>query len=400
MIFSYTARDKNGQVKQGFVEAVSVDQAAEILRSRELIPTQITEKTTSPLSGWLQRLRGVSAEELMVVTRQLATMVSAGLPLARALEILVAQTRNPRFREILSSSLRDVQAGASLSSTLEKHQEVFSPIYVNLVKAGEASGSLDKILQRLAENLEKRHQFVGRTKGALIYPAIVVFGIVVVFIIMMVFVVPKLTDMYRDLGAQLPLPTRVIIGISDFMIGFWWLMIVLSVGLMVLLARLNNTRQGRRYFTGLSMRLPIFGPIINQTQLAELARTLGLLISSGVPILESLDIAKGSVSNVLYRDSVERAAVTVEKGAPLSLALQSETVFPPSVSQMIAVGEETGKVDEVLLKVAKFFEDEVDQSVRNLSSALEPMIMVILGIMVGFLILAVILPIYSLTSQL
>ncbi len=400
MIFTYTAKDARGKTKTGFVEAASVDQVAEILRSRNLVPTEIKEKKISSLSFLLNRLRGISEGEKTIFTRQLATMVAAGLPLARALEILTVQTRNPRFREVLSSSLRDIQAGTALSSSLEKHEGVFSRVYISLIRAGEASGALDKILLRLAESQEKRREFIGRTKGALIYPAIVVVGMVVVFIMMMTFVIPKLTDMYRDLGANMPLPTKIMIGISDIITGFWWLLLPLAAGLAFGLWRFGRTDYGRNFLARIFLRVPIFGPISSQSQLAELTRTLGLLIQSGVPILTALDISKGAVGNVLYIEAIDKAAISVEKGAPLSAAIKNDPLFPPSLGQMVEVGEETGKVDEVLFKISYFFESEVDQSVKNLSTALEPIIMVLLGVMVGFLILAVILPIYSLTGQL
>ena len=400
MIFTYTAKDSEGVDKAGFVEAVSTDQAVEVLRGRNLVPTEIKEKQTSSFKLLFKRLQGISEKEKTVFTRQLATMVEAGLPLARALEILVGQTRNPRFREMLSSSLRDVQAGVSLSSSLEKHEGIFSRVYISLIRAGEASGALDTILKRLADNQEKRQEFIGQTRGALIYPAIVVVGMGGVFVMMMTFVIPKLTDMYRDLGADLPLPTKIMIGLSDFMTGFWWL-ILLVIGVTAFLGwRFSQTKQGRYIFARMVLRLPIVGNISGQSQLAELSRTLGLLVSSGVPILTALDISKGAVGNVLYLEAIDRVAVSVEKGAPLSAAIKKDALFPVSLGQMVEVGEETGKVDEVLFKTAKFFESEVDQWVKNLSTALEPVIMVLLGVMVGFLILSVILPIYSLTSQL
>lgn len=400
MIFTYTAKDTSGKTKAGFVEAATTDQAAEILRNRNLVPTEIREKKVSSLSLLLKQLRGISDEEKTIFTRQLAIMVNAGLPLARALEILTVQARNPRFREILSSSLRDVQAGASLSSSLEKQAGVFSPVFLSLVRAGEASGALDKILLRLADNQEKRREFISSTRGALIYPAIVVVGMVAVFVMMMTFVIPKLTAMYKDLGANLPLPTKILMGISDLFTNFWWLLLLLTVATAFGAWRFAQTSTGRYLWARTLLRLPIVGQISSQSQLAEMTRTLGLLVGSGIPILTGLDIAKGALGNVLYREALERATVSVEKGSPLSTVLKNDPLFPSSLGQMVEVGEETGKVDEVLFKTSHFFESEVDQAVKNMTTALEPLIMVLLGIMVGFLILAVILPIYSLTSQL
>ena len=400
MIFTYTAKDAEGKTKTGFVEAATTEQAAEILRGRNLVPTGLREKETSSLSLLLKNLRRVSEEEKTIFTRQLATMINAGLPLARALEVLTVQARNPRFREVLSACLRDVQAGAALSSSLEKQEGVFSRIYLSLIRAGEASGALDKILLRLADNQEKRREFIAQTRGVLIYPAIVVVGMIAVFVMMMTFVIPKLMDMYRDLGAALPLPTRIMMGISDLFTHFWWLLLLLTVGVIVGVWRFKQTVAGRYLWAKTILRLPIVGPISSRTQLAEMTRTLGLLVGSGIPILTALDIAEGALSNVLYCEALERATLSVEKGLPLSTVLKNDPLFPPSLGQMIEVGEETGKIDEVLFKVSHFFESEVDQAVKNMTTALEPLIMILLGIMVGFLILSVILPIYSLTSQL
>jgi len=400
MIFSYTAKDLEGKTKTGFIEAANTDQAAEILRDRNLVPTEIKEKQVSPLASLLNTSRRISGKEISIFTRQLATMVGAGLPLPRALEVLTLQTTNPRFRKILSSSLRDVQSGTSLSSSFEKHEGIFPRVYISLIRAGEASGSLDKILLRLADNQEKQQEFRGKTKGALIYPAIVVAGMIGVFFMMMTFVIPKLTDMYKDLGADLPMPTKVLMSISDLFVHFWWGIILLAVLGVFAFLRFRRTDYGQRTVARLILRLPIVGPITTQSQLTELTRTLGLLIGSGVPILTALDVSKGALDNVLFRESIEVAAVSVEKGAPLSAALKNDPLFPPSVGRMVEIGEETGKMDEVLFKISKFFESEVDQSVKNLSTALEPIIMVLLGLMVGFLILAVILPIYSLAGQL
>jgi len=399
MIFVYTAKDKKGEEREGTVEATSVEHAARILRSRNLIPLEIHRKEGFSLSSLLRRWRGVSEEEKTIFTRQLATMVAAGLPLARALEVLVVQARNPRFKEVLLGCLHDVQAGASLSSSLAK-EGVFSPVYISLLKAGEASGALDRILLRLAETKEKQRRLSRKVKGALIYPAIVVAGVIVVFIIMMVFVIPKLVGIYEDVGAQLPLPTRIMIGLSDLVNAYWWAGLLLFGLLSLAVWYLRRSDYGRYELASLTLRLPVFGHIVRQSQLAELSRTLALLVSSGVPILQSLDIVRGAVSNILYGEAIERAAVLVEKGAPLSAAFKNDPLFPPAVGQMVGVGEETGKVDEVLFKIAQIFEDEVDQTVKNLTTAMEPLIIVLLGVMVGFLILSVILPIYSLTSQL
>lgn len=402
MIFKFVGKDNQGKVRRGDVEAGGVEQAAGILRDLKIVPVKIVPRKRS-LPGFSvlkEHLGRVGGGEVAVFTRQLATMVSSGLPLSRSLEVLIGQTRNERFEEVLAQILRDVQAGSSLSTSMSKHPQVFSKVYVSLVRAGEASGSLDKILLRLAENQEKQQAFIGRTRGALIYPLIVSVGMVAVFIIMIVFVIPKLTAMYKDLGAELPLPTRIIIAFSDFLVSFWWVTILAVAAGGAGFARLGKTAAGKKALARVSLRLPIFGKITTKTQLAGVSRTLALLIESGVPILEALDISRGSVSNLLYAQALTEVTRSVEKGSSLSGSLARNDLFPSILSQMIQVGEETGNMAGVLSRVGEFFENEIDQLVKNLSSALEPIIMVLLGVMVGFLILAVILPIYSLTSQL
>lgn len=402
MIYTFVGKDQEGKIHRGDVEAHSVEQAAEILRDLKVVPVKIAPKKESFLSldFLTSYVGGVSGREVAVFTRQLATMISSGLPLARSLEVLVGQTENKKLREIIAGSLRGVQAGSSLSASLSKYPRTFSTVYINLIRAGEASGALDKILLRLAEAQEKQRTFINRTRGVLIYPAIVSVGMVIVFIIMILFVVPKLTVMYKDLGAELPLPTRMTIAFSDFLIGFWWVLLLAFLAVVAGFGRFKRTARGQKTIARIFLRLPIFGKINTQTQLATLSRTLALLIESGVPILEALEVSRGSVSNLLYSEALTEVNRAVEKGSSLSRALTKNKLFPSLLSQMVEVGEETGNLSEVLSRVGEFFESEIDQLVKNLSSALEPAIMVLLGVMIGFLILSVILPIYSLTSQL
>lgn len=398
-VFAYTVKDKEGKSFSGTIEAATIGQSAAILRSRGWTPTSIVAKeSTRSLAYWLKRIRGIPLAEKVNFTRQLATMVGAGLPLGQALEILARQTGNERMGEIIRGAVSDIQGGASLSASLGKHTEVFGSIYVNLIKAGEASGSLDKILLRLAETGEQEREFASSIKAALIYPVIILLSIVLVFVIMVVFVIPKLSSMYKDLGVELPLPTKILIAISGFFVHFWWLIIVLGGAAFFGFFYFKSTAFGQRKITELLFRVPIFGHLKKQADLVEFTRTLSLLVGGGIPILEALEIVSESMGNILYKEALTEASRQVERGISLSAPLRANPIFPPILPQMIVVGEETGKLDEVLLKVSAFFESEAAHAVKNLSAALEPAIMVVLGIMVGLLIFSIITPIYKMTS--
>jgi type IV pilus assembly protein PilC len=315
------------------------------------------------------------------------------------LEILGKQTKNPRLQEVLQSAKRDVEGGATLSASLSKFPDIFENIYISLIKAGEASGNLDKTLLRLSENAEKRMEFSGAFKQAMIYPIIVLVAMAGVFVIMVVVVLPKLAEMYKDLGVDLPLPTKLMLGASDFIINFWWLALILIGGIVGAFYYFANTTFGIYKMAEISLKAPIFGKLNRDSDMGQFARTLSLLVSSGLPFLQCLDIVSGTITNIIFRDAIKEAAKQVERGVNLSVPLRANPLFPPVLSQMVVVGEETGKMDEVLLKVSGFFEKDVEKSLKNLTSALEPIIMIVLGIVVGVLIFSIITPIYKLTSS-
>lgn len=383
------------------MEAAAEKAAVQLLRDQGYIVISLTPKSEGfDLQAIFHKFRGVSEDEKVNATRQLATMVTAGLPLAQSLEILQGQVGSSQFfREVLGEATRDVQAGSSLSQSLAKYPEIFPPVYLSLIRAGEASGTLDQILTRLADTMEKQRDFRSKTKGAMLYPAIVSIAMVGVFILMIVFVIPKLSSMYESVGADLPLPTKVMLGIADLFTRRWWLMGILGVLGIFGFRKFSQTDVGQHKLAALSLRLPIFGKLNTKAQLTEITRTLGMLVGSGIPIVEALEISAGASSNILFKEAVADAARSVERGVPLSEPFKTAKIFPPIVPQMIAVGEQTGKVDDVLMKVSKFFEAEAEQLTKNLSTALEPVIMIVLGGMVGLLIFSIITPIYQLTSK-
>ncbi|MCC6711192.1 MAG: type II secretion system F family protein [Candidatus Pacebacteria bacterium] len=395
-VFSYSAKNQHGESVKGKVEAADQSQAATILMNRNLLVVDISSVSQSMFVSRL--LNKVKHEDLVNFTRQLATMIDAGLPLATGLSILKEQN-NPAMADVVSGLLREVESGSTFAKALEKQPDVFDRIYVQLVKAGEVGGVLDKVLDKLAENLEKDKEFRAKTKGAMIYPVIVFIAMLVVGFVMMVFVIPKLTDMYSDFGAELPLPTLILMSIANFMAKFWWLILMIVGGIVAALRSWNQTKTGQRKIDEFLFKVPIIGDLRQKIILTSFARTLSLLLNSGVPLLSALIIVAESMDSILYREAMQSISKKIEKGVSLARAISIFELFPSILHQMISVGEETGKIDEVLLKLSKYFESESEQAVKNLTSAMEPLIMVVLGIGVGAMVIAIIMPIYSLTSQ-
>lgn len=398
--FKFVAKDANGKKFSGEVEANDESALAKILQKEQLVPIEIKSKEDqSTFSKGFSFGGGVSSSEVVGFTRQLSTMISAGLPLTDALVILQKQTKSKIFSRILSQVVADVEGGLSLSQAMSKHQKAFDIVYIKLIEAGETGGVLDKVLNKLAQSLEKEREFKSKTKGAFIYPSIVIAVMIVVMSLMMIFVVPKLTGLYAEIGTQLPLPTRILIAVSEFMRNFWWLLILMVVGGMWGLKVYSKTEKGSQVISRIVLALPVWGKIRKTLILTEFTRTLGLLIGTGIPIIVALKVVRDILSSPSYKEGIDAAIIRVERGSPLYVPLSTNASFPPIISQMIRVGEETGKVDEVLGRLSLYFESESENMVRNLTTALEPAILVVLGLGVGTLVLSIILPIYNLTSQ-
>ena len=397
-LFKYTVKNEHGDSITGKVEASSRNQAAALLSSRGLIVINIHAFGEDALSSITGLFNKVKHDDVVNFTRQLSTMITAGLPLATALSILQEQG-TPEVVRMVSGLLKEVEGGSSFSSALAKQSAIFGRVYVQLVKAGELGGVLDQVLNRLAETMEKQKDFRSKTQGAMIYPIIVILAMVAVGFIMMIFVVPKLMSMYKDFGADLPLPTKILIGTSDFFVKFWWLFIILGIGGGAAFAQWYKTPVGQKTIDAFLFRIPIFGTLRKKIILTEFSRTLSLLLGAGVSLLEAMDIVSNAMESISYREALGIATKEVEKGTSLSQAISRFEIFPPILYQMVAVGEETGKMDEVLLKISSYFEAESEQAVKNLTAAMEPMIMIVLGIGVGLLVVAIIMPIYSLTSK-
>ena len=399
-LYRYSAKDENGKKFIGEVEAIDERAVIVTLQKQGLVPINVKKKQQgrTSLRGLIPGI-GISSSEIVDFTRQLATMVSAGLPLTDSIVILEKQAKNQSFARIIGEILADVEGGSSLSQSLARHPKVFDVIYIKLVEAGETGGVLDKVLNKLAETLEKDREFKAKTKGAFIYPIIVIGVMIIVVTIMMIFVIPKLTSLYSEIGASLPLPTKIMIAASNFMVSFWWL-VFLSMGIFVYGFRVySKTEKGAELVSKLVLALPIWGKIKKSLILAQFTRTLGLLIGTGIPIITALKVVSGILASPTYKEGIDFAIERVEHGSPFYQPLAANPAFPPIIGQMVMVGEETGKMDEVLTRLSVYFEAEGEHSIRNLTTALEPVILVILGLGVGILVLSVILPIYNLTAQ-
>ena len=397
--FEYLATDKAHKKVKGQVEALNQVQAKQILRNKGLFIISMEKIDVMP--QWMKLFKGlqkVKRDDVVHFTRQLATMIKAGLPLTTALSILKYQS-NLSMAKVVDEVLRDVEGGGSFYKALMKHKNIFSPVYLSLIRSGEAAGVMEKVLLRLASNLEKQAEFRSKTKNALIYPAIITVAMLSVAVVMMVFVVPKLTSLYDEFGAELPAMTNALINLSNFMVKTWYLQLFLLIGGGYSFIRWKKTAIGKKYLDGKILKVPVVGKLKSKVILTEITRTLALLVEAGISIIEALEIVAGAADNVIFSQSIKRAAKEVEKGIPLAAALGQYEHFPPIVPQMIAVGEETGKIDEVLSNISGYFETEAEQAVKGLTTAIEPLMMIILGVGVAFLVIAIILPIYNLTSQ-
>lgn len=398
-IFEYIARDREGKKIKGKIESPSEERAAALLRERNLVIISLTpQETDAGFFYQLKKLQKVGGKDKATFTRLLATMLSTGLTIIDALENLALQTENLGFKETISEMLRDIEGGASLSAALSRHKEIFDEIYISLVKTGEAAGTLDKTLKRLAESLEKERDFKGKIKGAMLYPVIVSVAMVGVAVLMLVVVIPKISAVYEEAGAVLPLPTLLMIGLSKLITTRWYFLLGGIFFVFLLFRALKETEQGKVILGNLAFKIPIFGEMNRQVALTSFIRTLGVLVESGLSILEALRLTSKTIGENIYKLILEEAAVQVEKGFSLSTILKSREEFPPIVGQMIAVGEETGTLDEILGRLSLYFEGEAEMKIKNLTTALEPFIIVVMGAAVAGLAVAVLMPLFNLVN--
>lgn len=394
--FQWSGKNLRGIIESGEMAAASKEEVIAQLRRKSITPTVVAEKPAKPRFGVGGRVKD---KDIVVFTRQFATMIDAGLPLVQGLDILSTQVESKNLARTLTAIKADVESGATFADALRKHPKVFSELYVNMVAAGEAGGILDTILNRLAAYIEKAMKLKKKVKGAMIYPAVVTSIAVLVITVIMIVVVPTFSKMFTQLGGTLPLPTLMVIKISNFLAGIGGLLVFgLIVGIVVFIVQVRRTEKGKRVIDAILLKLPIFGILIKKVSVAKFTRTLGTLISSGVPILDGLDITAKTSGNKVVEYAIVDVKKGVSEGKTLGEPLSKTKVFPPMVTHMIAVGESTGALDTMLSKIADFYDDEVDNAVSNLTAMMEPMLMVFLGSSVGFIVIAMYLPIFKLIT--
>lgn len=398
--FHYRARNTEGKSVAGLVEAPSDQVAVRLLHEKKMVILSLKETHERfSLGSVMTRFKHVGMADIVNFTRQLSTMVTAGLMLPSALSILKTQAPNPAFRQVLGDIEHQIVSGANLADSLTKYTKYFPHTYIALVRAGETSGTLDKIFLRLADTMEAQRELRSKVVGAMIYPIIIIIGMVVVVTVMMIVVIPKLTDLYKDFGVSLPVTTQILISVSLFMVHSWYIMVGALVGLVWLFNWWKKTPVGELAVDTLILKIPLVGNLVTKIMLVEFSRTLAMLIAAGIHILEGLRILQASLGNVLFRSAISEISQKIEKGFPMGETFSEYAIFPPIVSQMMKVGEETGKIDETLIKLSEYFETETDHLVKGLTTAIEPILMIVLGVGVFFIVVSIITPIYSLTNQ-
>lgn len=398
MHYTYVAVTEFGLKQKGILEANNTKEVIEYLRNNKLTPISIKTVQGNILKN-IPLISGVKQGEIVVFTRQLASMIQTGLTLIEALNILKDQVRNAEMKTVILDLIASISGGSSFSQALQNHTEVFSEVYIALIKAAEAGGVMDRVLDRLAENLEKSEELKRKIKSALIYPGIITGGVVVVIIIMNVFVIPQLSKLYEGLNVNLPLTTRIVLGISHATTILLPVFIVLAVIFGFFFNRFRKSEDGREIVDKIKLKLPVFGKIFTLSIETEVSRTFSILISSGTSVLDALAVTSNVADNAIFRRGILSTSTLVEKGINLSNAFEQQNLFPPIFIQMIKVGESTGKIDENLNRVADYFERDLNQRIKTLTTAIEPILLVTLGVTVGFLIISVISPIYSLISS-
>ena len=399
--FAYVGRNRQGAVKKGELTAKTRDEAVDQLRKQQVVVTSLEEKSGMGGKFKLSLGSGLTDKDLVVFTRQFGTMINAGLPLIQCLDILSTQSENKVLRETVGDVKNSVEAGSTFSDALKRHPKVFDDLYVNMIHAGEVGGLLDTILTRLAKHIEKAMKLKGQIKSAMVYPTAIVGVAVIIISVLMVWVIPVFAQMFLEMSGGkvgLPGPTQIVINVSNFFQSYWYAMGGAMVAAAIAIKRYYATVNGRVVIDRLLLKVPIVGDLIRKASVAKFTRTLGTLITSGVPLLEGLSICAKTSGNKVIEEALMNARVSISGGKTISEPLAKCNVFPKMVTHMIAVGESTGALDAMLGKIADFYEDEVDQAVETLTSLLEPIMMVVLGTIIGFIVIAMYLPIFTMAQ--
>lgn len=399
--YRYNAMDQGGRTVAGTLEAESIELVRAKLSDLRYHILSIREsRGRAGLQDLLNGMQRVKLRDLVVFSRQFATMIDAGLSVVKCLDILQKQSRNPRLKEVIGQVKHDVAGGTSLTEAVQRHPRIFSSLYINMIRSAEAGGILDTVLDRLASFLEKEQETRNKIKSAMTYPAVVFVFALLMLIGLLFFVLPKFKTIFEAMGLQLPLSTRLMLNCSTYVRQYWYIAIVVLVGSAFFIRMAARTEKGRYALDAAKLRVPVFGDLLLKTAVSRFARTFGTLISSGVPVLRALEIVSDTAGNRVVSETVVRARISIKEGDKISTPLFGSRVFPVMVTQMIAVGEETGRLDQMLVKVANFYDEEVDSTLKALTSLIEPLMIVGLGLIVGFIAVSVISPIYSLVGSL
>ncbi|HET8998405.1 MAG TPA: type II secretion system F family protein [bacterium] len=398
-VYEYTARDQTGRVLAGAIEAESDQTVTQKLREMGFFITNLQRKTEPVGVGeYFARFRGIGLKDLAVFSRQFATMVNAGLSLVRTLSILEEQTQQKQLKAVIEAVRVDIEGGGTLSSALGKHPQAFSNLYVNMVKAGEAGGVLDEVLIRLAAFLEKELALRQKIKSATTYPILLATAAIAALLFMTVVIIPQFATFFKELGsnAELPLPTQIAMGVSMLIRRFWWALAVAIVAFIYVLRMYVRTPAGRANYDNIKLRLPILGPVNKKIVIARFSRTFGTLVASGVPIMQALEVVGKAIDNVVIARAIEAVRTSIREGESIAIPLAASGMFPPMVVQMVKVGEETGSLETMLTKVADFYDTEIENTVASLTSILEPVLIVGMGVVIGAMLISLYLPIFNL----
>ncbi|HJQ21737.1 MAG TPA: type II secretion system F family protein [Gemmatimonadaceae bacterium] len=390
--FTYTARDAKGELKSATVDATSREEAISQLKKQRLNVIKIDEQVKKKKAG------KVPIRQIVIFTRQFSTMINSGLPLVQAMSILAEQSEDPNLRDVTKQVVFDVESGNTVADALRKHPGAFSELYVNMVAAGEAGGILDTILMRLAVFMEKNDALVRKVKGAMIYPGVIMTVAAGAITVLLIFVIPTFVKMFREAGIPLPLPTRIVIAMSEFLQSYWWLMAIIIGAGVYSLRKYYATQDGKLVIDRLMLKMPVLGDVIRKSAVSRFTRTLGTLIGSGVSILDGLEITAKTSGNRVIQDAIMESRASIAGGETISAPLKKSQVFPPMVISMINVGEQTGGLDEMLGKIADFYDEEVDAAVSGLLALMEPVMIVFLGVVVGGMVIAMYLPIFDMVN--
>lgn len=397
MKFSYLATDSGGKKQNGSLEANSKEEVLQFLRSQNLIPISIEILGKNPFT--LNLFNKIKKQDITLFTRELSSMLATGLTLIESLNLLKKQINNPKLVEIITDIIENVSEGKSFSLALSRHADVFSGVYIALIKAAETQGLFDKILARLADNLEKAEDLKKKITAALFYPSIVILGVIGVIFIMNVFVIPQLDKLYQSLNVNLPFLTQIVLSISHAFTSSYQFLLIIAVIIYTLIFRYKKTERGRKVIDQIKLKIPIIGNLIKLSVLNETTKTLSLLIGAGSPITEALQVVADTAGNIIYKEAFLNSEKLVERGIALSDSFEKQGVFPQIVIQMTKVGEATGRIDQGLERVASYFERDIDYRIKTLTTSIEPILIIGLGLIIGLLIFAVISPIYGLISQ-